>query len=166
MDIRLAEATEVDALAKLWHEGWQDAHAAILPAELRRVRTLASFRDRLRASLPDVRTTGAVNAPLGFCIARGDELHQLFVSAQSRGQGIAAALVGDAEVRIRANGANVAWLACAIGNDRAAGFYERCGWQRAGTMMLPLDIPTGKFPLEVWRYEKCLESGKYSRGSC
>lgn len=165
MEIRHAEATEIEALAKIWYEGWQDAHAAILPAEWRQVRTLASFRERLRANLPDLRTAGAIDSPQGFCIVKGDELHQLFVSAQSRGQGVAAALVADAEVRIRDTGAKVAWLACAIGNDRAARFYERCGWQRTGTMILPLDIPAGESQLEVWRYEKCLACGKTDRPS-
>jgi GNAT superfamily N-acetyltransferase len=156
MEIRHAEEAEIDALAKVWYEGWQDAHAAILPDELKRVRTLASFSDRLRTQLADVRAAGAIGAPLGFCIVKDDELYQLFVTAQARGQGIAAALVADAEARIRGYGAMVAWLACAIGNDRAANFYEKCGWHRAGTMVSQLEIPQGKFPLEVWRYEKFL----------
>ncbi len=39
MDVRAAEAAEVDPLARLWYEGWHDAHAPIVPAELTRVRT-------------------------------------------------------------------------------------------------------------------------------
>jgi len=50
----------------------------------------------------------------------------------------------------------VAWLACAIGNERAARFYEKCGWRRVGKMINPLDTPDGVLPLEVWRYEKRL----------
>lgn len=157
MEVRHAEEVEIDALAKVWYDGWQDAHAAILPVELKRARTLASFRDRLRTQLADVRTVGAIGAPLGFCIVKDDELYQLFVTAQARGQGVAAALVADAEARIRGFGATVAWLACAIGNNRAANFYEKCGWHRVGTMVSHLEIPQGKFPLEVWRYEKSLE---------
>ena len=60
------------------------------------------------------------------------------------------------EARLAANGTATAWLACAIGNQRAARFYEKCGWRRVGNMINRLDTPTGIFPLEVWRYEKRL----------
>ena len=85
-----------------------------------------------------------------------DELYQLFVAAEARGSGVATALITDAEARLAAAGVETAWLACAIGNERAARFYENRGWRRAGTMINPLDTPDGVLPLEVWRYEKRL----------
>ena len=153
---RAALPGEIDRLAALWYESWQDAHAAILPDELRRDRTLESFRRRLEEALDVVRVAGNPNDPVGFCIVKGDELYQLYVARTARGSGVAAALVADAERRIKDNGANVAWLACAIGNDRAARFYEKCGWRRIGTMVSQLETAKGTFPLEVWRYEKKL----------
>jgi GNAT superfamily N-acetyltransferase len=156
MDVRDADAAEISHLARLWYDGWQDAHARIVPVELTRRRTLESFGDRLRAALPNVRVIGPLGAPVGFCIVSGDELNQLFVSAQSRGSGVAAALIGDAEARLFANGVETAWLGCAIGNDRAARFYEKCGWRRAGVMVEHLETSEGLFPLEVWRYEKSM----------
>jgi ribosomal protein S18 acetylase RimI-like enzyme len=87
---------------------------------------------------------------------KGDELHQLYVSAQSRGSGIAAALMADAEGRLAESGVTTAWLACAIGNERAARFYEKCGWRRIGVVVSELETPSGILPLEVWRYEKSL----------
>jgi ribosomal protein S18 acetylase RimI-like enzyme len=134
MSVRSAEAAEIDHLARVWYDGWQDAHARILPAELTRIRTLESFRDRLEAALPDVRVVGPFPTPVGFCILKGDELYQLYISAQARGSGAAAALVTDAEARLVAGGVEIAWLACAIGNERAARFYEKCGWRRVGTV--------------------------------
>jgi ribosomal protein S18 acetylase RimI-like enzyme len=154
MDVRPAEAGEIDHLAKLWYDGWQDAHALILPADLARLRTLESFRDRLQAALPNVRVAGPSGEPVGFCIVQGDELYQLYVSAQSRGSGVAAALIADAEARLSESGVETAWLACAIGNERAARFYEKCGWRRIGTVVSQLETSKGIFPLEVWRYEK------------
>ena len=32
--IRTAHFDEIEPLAKLWYDGWQDAHADILPVEL------------------------------------------------------------------------------------------------------------------------------------
>jgi ribosomal protein S18 acetylase RimI-like enzyme len=156
MDVRPAEERDIDHLARVWYDGWQDAHAKILPAELARVRTLESFRSRLGEALPTVRVTGPLGAPVGFCMIKGDELYQLYVSAQSRGSGIAAALMADAEGRLSESGVATAWLACAIGNERAARFYEKCGWRRTGTVVSRLETPNGIFPLEVWRYEKSL----------
>ena len=156
MDVRAAEESEIAALARLWFDAWQDAHARIVPAELTRRRTLETFRDRIAAALPDLRAVGLVGAPLGFCIVRGDELYQLFVAAQARGAGVAVALIDEAEARIAARGAEIAWLTCAIGNERAARFYEKRGWYRAATFVDHLDTPEGVFPLRVWRYEKAL----------
>jgi ribosomal protein S18 acetylase RimI-like enzyme len=154
--VRAAEAAEIDHLAKLWYDGWQDAHARILPAELTRIRTQESFRDRLEAALADVRVAGPFPAPVGFCLLKGDELNQLYVSAEARGTGVAAALVADAEARLAAGGVELAWLACAVGNERAARFYEKCGWRRTGTVAYQPDAAPGAPPLEVWRYEKAL----------
>jgi ribosomal protein S18 acetylase RimI-like enzyme len=156
MDVRTAEAVDIDHLARVWNDGWHDSHAQIVPTALSQLRTLESFRSRLQAALPNVRVVGPSGAPVGFCIVKGDELHQLFVSAQSRGSGVAAALIADAEARLSESGVETAWLTCAIGNDRAARFYEKRGWHRAGTMVGQLETANGTFPLEVWRYEKSL----------
>lgn len=156
MDVRAANEAEIDHLAKVWYDAWREAHAQIVPAELTRLRTLQSFRDRLQQALPNIRVVGPSGAPVGFCIVKEDELYQLFVAAESRGSGVAAALLADGEARLAAAGVATAWLACAICNERAASFYEKRGWHRAGTMLNELDTPNGMFPLEVWRYEKAL----------
>jgi GNAT superfamily N-acetyltransferase/uncharacterized damage-inducible protein DinB len=156
VDVRAAEEAEIDSLARIWYEGWREAHVHLAPAELTRVRTLESFRDRLEAALPAIRVAGPVGGALGFCIVKDDELYQLFVTPQARGTGVAAALIADGEARLSALGVETAWLACAIGNDRAARFYEKSGWRRAGTMVNHLETTAGTFLLEVWRYEKRL----------
>lgn len=156
MQPRAAEPAEIDALARLWFDGWQDAHADILPADLARMRTLESFGERLGKALDHVRVIGPQGAPLGFSLIEDDELNQLYVSATARGLGIAQALVADAEAVIAARGHEVAWLACAIGNRRAARFYEKCGWRPAGSQVIRLDTAAGDYPLEIWRYEKPL----------
>jgi ribosomal protein S18 acetylase RimI-like enzyme len=156
IQVRAVEEREIDHLARLWYEGWQDTHAQILPAELRRLRTLESFRQRLEAALSNTRVVGPRGAPDGFCITKGDELYQIYVSAQARGSGAAAALMAESEVRLAKSGFEIAWLACAIGNDRAARFYEKSGWRRVGVVTYHAETSAGTFPLEVWRYEKRL----------
>jgi GNAT superfamily N-acetyltransferase len=156
MKIGKAEEAQLDRLASIWYGGWQDAHARILPAELARHRTLESFRLRLQEALPNVRVACSADQPVGFCITKDDELYQLYVSSEVRGAGIAAALLADAEERLSALGVETSWLACAIGNERAAKFYEKNGWRRVGNMINSLPTTDGIFQLEVWRYEKDL----------
>ena len=154
MDTRAPLESEIDPLAGLWRASWHDGHAGLLPAAIVRQRTLEDFTGRLRADLANVRVTGPPGAPSGLCIVRDDELDQLFVSASARGTGVAAALLADAEARIAAHGAPTAWLACAIGNDRAARFYEKHGWHRMGTAVKQVQTDEGEVGFDVWRYEK------------
>ena len=156
MHVRAPEEQEIGHLAKMWFDGWHEAHADILPVELTRLRTLESFRERLLAALSDIRVVGPPGAPMGFSIVKGDELYQLYVAAASRGTGVAAALIDDVEARLAGRGVQTAWLACAIGNHRAARFYEKRGWHQAGTIAYPAQTSNGTFALEVWRYEKSL----------
>lgn len=154
MDVRAAEEHELDSLAKVWYDSWNDAHAQLVPAELKRLRTLETFRERLKADLANVRVVGPPGAPVGLCMIKEDELYQLFVAAQARGSGAAVALIADGEAQLARAGVKTAWLACAIGNERAARFYEKCGWRRVGNMINRAETSAGVFDLEVWRYEK------------
>ena len=163
LDVRPAERSEIDLLAQIWYDGWHESHAQLVPPELTRLRTRDNFRNRLYAALADIRVAGPPGAPVGFCIVKGDELYQLFVSAAARGAGVAAALIADAERRLAAHGVRTAWLACAIGNQRAARFYEKCGWHLAGTMINQCETANGTFPLEVWRYEKSVNRASIDR---
>lgn len=155
--VRPTNEAELDPLARLWFDAWHETHAPILPADLARVRTLGNFRDRLHHGLADLRVVGPAGAPTGFCLIRGAELYQLFVAPAARGGGAAAALLADAEGRLREQGVGVAHLGCAIGNDRAARFYEKHGWSRVGAVVDRLDTATGPYLLEVWRFEKRLD---------
>jgi len=156
INIRAAEQTEVDQLAQVWFDAWRDAHAQIVPAELARLRTFENFRERMQKELPNVRVAGSPGEPVGFCVVKDDELYQLFVAAPARGTGVAAALMADGESLLARSGVETAWLACAIGNERAARFYEKCGWRRTGTMTNEAETSEGTFLLEAWRYEKTL----------
>lgn len=151
--IRNAEAAEVDIVAGIWLEGWIDAHGDILPADLVRFRTLDSFRARLLAGLDQTSIAVLDGRPVGFAMVKGDELDQLYVARAARGAGAANLLVSEAVERIRRAGHQRAWLACAIGNHRAARFYEKAGWTLARVVTIRLQTSDGEMPLNVWRYE-------------
>ena len=156
MNIRAARDAVLDRLARIWFDGWRDGHLAIVPAALARLRTLESFRERIAAAMPDTRVAESDGRIVGFVTFKSDEVYQFFVAAEARGTGVAADLLDDAEQYLRSRGVATAWLACAIGNDRAARFYEKRGWRRAATILYQAETSEGPFPIENWRYEKTL----------
>lgn len=74
-----------------------------------------------------------------------------------RGPGTPAALIADAERVLRERGVTTAWLACAIGSDRAARFYEKSGWQRAATTTYSAETTDGQVSVDVSPYEKTFQ---------
>jgi len=157
MIVRPAQPSELDHLARVWHDAWHDAHGALAPAGVVAARTLANFRERLPALLPDTRVVGPSDAALGLCVIKDDELYQLFVARQARGTGVADVLLADGEARLAARGFTTAWLACGIGNDRAARFYEKRGRVNARTTTNRLETASGVFEIKIWRYEKVVQ---------
>jgi GNAT superfamily N-acetyltransferase len=144
-------------LALLWHQAWHDAHAAITPAALVARRTPGSFAARLATIDDRLRVAGPDGAPLGLCIIDGDEVDQLYVAAAARGTGLAAALLRDAEARLRATGITEARLDCAAGNDRAARFYTREGWQPAGRASVAAHATDPAILIDVMLFRKRLD---------
>ena len=146
--------TDVEPLAQLWLAGWRDAHLEIVPPELEKHRDIDNLRQRMSDGLANVRVVGPQGDPVGFYMLKDDELYQFYVSSRARGTGVAATLMADAETRLASLGLETAWLACAVGNNRAARFYEKNGWQRVGTETSWLKTSDGQIPVEIWRYEK------------
>jgi GNAT superfamily N-acetyltransferase len=145
MQVRSADAAEIEHLARLWYDGWHRTHGPLMLPELTRLRTIESFRERLQAALPKVRVVGPLGAPIGLYALKGDELHLLFMSPEAHGSGVAAALIADAEAMLIEHAVETAWLACAIGNNRAARFYEKSGWcllARSSTRRRRLAVPS------------------------
>ena len=147
---------QIDAVAELWHVGWIDGHAAVVPATLASLRTFESFQKRSRDHLKDTRVAVQSDVFLGFTMVQADEIYQMFVGAHARGTGVAQALMLDGEARIKAQGYDVSWLSCAVGNERAARFYEKSGWVNKRIETVGLDTLDDPFYLDVWRFEKDL----------
>lgn len=159
MDIALAPLTEsyLPQAAEIWLEGWHAGHKGVVPEALAKLRTYDSFLSRLQDHAPQTVIALDKDRALGLCILQKDELYQLFVGPDGRGKGVAQLLMSDAITRLRQAGNNSAWLDCAVGNLRAARFYEKSGWRNSGTQMTNLDTSDGAFPLEIWRFVRDLD---------
>ena len=163
LPIRPADPADLPALQRIWTNGWHEGHAAVVPQALVNIRTPDAFLARLTRHLGDTRVAGPVGAPKGFHILENEQLYQFYVAPAGRSQGLPALLLADAEACLHAAGHATAWLACAVGNDRAARFYEKHGWQRMREEEIavhgaePVSGAEAKpFPLTVWIYEKQL----------
>ncbi len=156
-DLRPATAEDMAAVADLWHVGWHDGHAGHVPEGLTRGRTLEAFHERMPSRVAD--TTVAVSEEgelLGFVMVVGDEVEQVFVGRGSRGTGLAALLLAEAERQVAAAGHDLAWLAVVEGNARARAFYERHGWRDAGDLPYEVTADGQRFVSPCRRYEKAV----------
>lgn len=154
--ITVARADHIHQIANIWHQGWHDAHDGIVPDALHRLRTEESFLTRAKDRVQDALVAISNQGVIGFAMNQQDELNQMYVSERARGTGVARALIEAAEAELLAAGHEYAWLACAMGNERAMRFYEKCGWTNQGRRPVTLDTQDGPFTLDVWRYEKRL----------
>jgi GNAT superfamily N-acetyltransferase len=148
-----ARPTDAAKIATMWHEGWHQAHAAIAPAALTTLRTPNEFCARTKAHLNQTQVAWVDGAMAGFFMLDQDELYQFYVGASFQGSGTAAIQMRVAE---EALGKGLKWLACSVGNTRAARFYEKCGWVQTGVIPYEIETEEGPLTVEVWRYEKTL----------
>ena len=145
--LRVADAGDAPAIARIWHAGWPDGHIGNVPDALLAFRDEASFIRRAAERIADTTVALVSGEVVGFTMVVGDELEQIYVAASHRGLGVANTLIADAERRIRAAGHDRAWLAVVPGNARARRFYERHGWTDQGPIEYPAE--TGGEPVQV-----------------
>tara|TARA_R110002110_G_scaffold92155_15_gene239931 strand:+ start:1105 stop:1590 length:486 start_codon:yes stop_codon:yes gene_type:complete len=153
MQITKATAQDIPQVAGLWHVGWHQGHADIAPAALVATRTLPEFLTRTTAHLDQTFIARKGGVLAGFYMLSGDEVYQFYVDAAFRGQGVAAILMASAETALAGR---PAWLACSVGNDRAAAFYTKTGWKRRAAQTYSVETASGPFDVEIWRFEKNL----------
>lgn len=153
MQITQAKTADIPALAALWHEGWHLGHGDVVPAALVKRRTLAEFSDRIGDHLARVQIAWIGADIAGFFMLKGDELEQFYVAPSLHGRGVATQLMTQAEAAL---GTGPKWLACSVGNDRAARFYEKSGWLRLARQAYAVETHKGPLVLDIWRYVKTL----------
>lgn len=156
MSLRRPEPAEAEAITDLWHDGWRFAHLAITPDELIRHRTRVVFTRRLHKKWPNVLVTGPVGDPTGFAALIDDELDQFYLAGHARGTGLARTFMAAIEAEFAERDIRRPRLICTVGNDRAARFYAKAGWQNIGQRMGAVEIPGGTFELPVWEFRKTL----------
>jgi ribosomal protein S18 acetylase RimI-like enzyme len=154
--VREARPDEAPVVARIWHAGWPDGHLGHVPQELVAIRDAADFATRATARIGDVIVADEGGEVAGFVMLHGDEVEQVYVAERFRGQGIADALLGDAERRIREAGFERAWLAVVAGNARARRFYERSGWVDEGPITYLAPGPDRLVEVPAHRYAKAL----------
>ena len=155
--LRSARVDDADAVATIWHLGWQDGHLGFVPEELFEIRTEASFRSRARERIADTTVAVADGAVAGFVMVVGDEVEQVYVGSGYRGTGVAQALIVEAERQVWDNGHAKAWLAVVAGNARARAFYERAGWVDEGLFDYRAATDRGPVVVPCHRYTKLLQ---------
>ncbi|MFC7876747.1 GNAT family N-acetyltransferase [Isoptericola sp. NPDC057391] len=150
--LRPATAGDADAVARIWREGWADAHLGHVPDALAAARTPASFRERALERAAD--TTVAVRGDdvVGFVMVAEDEVDQLYVDRAARGGDVGGALLRRAEQDVRAAGHPRAWLAVATGNAPGRRFYARQGWVDEGRFAHRAPVPGGTVEVDCHRF--------------
>jgi GNAT superfamily N-acetyltransferase len=148
--LRPATEGDVEAIARLWHDGWRDGHVGHVPEEMIAHRQLDGFLARTPPRLPGTTVATADGHLVGFVTLADDEVEQLYVDREARGTGVADALLEHGEAEL-ARTHERAWLAVVAGNARARRFYERRGW----TFARALDDHTADgVVIPSLRYEK------------
>jgi ribosomal protein S18 acetylase RimI-like enzyme len=153
--VRRATADDARVVADIWRDGWADGHLGNVPEALVAIRTPESFKTRAAERIGDTTVAVAGNDEVaGFIMVVGDEVEQVYVSANHRGTGVAALLLTEAERQVAAAGHDRAWLAVVAGNARARRFYERSGWTDEGPFDYPAEDAGRKIPVRPHRYVK------------
>ena len=150
--IRLADPGDVSGIARIWQQGWADAHLGHVPEALIAARTPESFRERARTRLGDTIVATRAGRVAGFAMTRDDEVDQVYVSDAARGTGLGGRLLDAAERAVIDAGHERAWLAVATGNTAARRFYERRGWIDAGSYVHAAPVPGGSVGVDCHRF--------------
>ncbi|QWW71076.1 GNAT family N-acetyltransferase [Rhizobium sp. WYJ-E13] len=159
LKVRPAATADDERIVLLWHQGWHEAHAHLVPSEVLAFRTKDHFtlwlKEAQDASYVAIDETGI----LGFISVKEAEIVKLYVSNRARGTGVAHALLSFAENLLRDIGITKAVLLCTAGNIRAERFYKREGWVLSHSFDDALWTPQGvgkKFIVSTHCFKKDL----------
>lgn len=157
--VRPARLNDRQAILEIWHQGWHEAHARLVPTALLAFRTPEYFSRWLDQCTDKFHVAEDDGALSGFVSVKDCEIVKLYVAPDARGAGVARALLSHAERLLAAQGIEEAALFCLAGNFRAERFYARQGWRISETIQDALWLPagiTGAFRVETHQFTKRL----------
>jgi GNAT superfamily N-acetyltransferase len=160
IEIRFAQERDRNDLLQLWHRGWHDAHAHLVPAEVLKFRTPEHFSVWLSQSTEQFYVACNGSSVLGFVSIEDTEVVKFYVAGEARGTDVARSLLAYAEKALGEAGVTVAHLFCTAGNIRAQRFYAREGWKLLETFEDDLWVPpdaVAQYPVQTHRYQKSLK---------
>ena len=102
--LRPATADDIESIAPIWHQGWQDGHLGNVPDELTAARTGHSFWSRAEERLSDTTVAEVSGEVAGFVMVVQDEVEQVYVGEDHRGSGVAGLLLADGERQVKSKG--------------------------------------------------------------
>ena len=161
MTIEIRRVVEGDRgdLLRVWHRGWHDAHATLVPPDILKYRTPEYFFAWLSQSAEKFYVACNTSSLLGFVSIKDAEIVKLYVANEVRGTGVARTLLSYAETTLGNEGITVAHLFCTAGNLRAQRFYAREGWRLLETfddnLWVPSDVAT-QYAVQTHHYQKSL----------
>ncbi|WP_370677088.1 N-acetyltransferase family protein [Pleomorphomonas sp. PLEO] len=159
LDIHPARVADQGKIVQLWHRGWHEAHAALVPPEGLSFRTEGHFAIWLKEAKDAFYVARDGTELIGFVSVKAAEVVKLYVGTSARGTGTAHALLSFAEQLLFADGVSEAELLCTAGNSRAERFYQREGWHLTDTFDDALWMPKGvsrQFIVATHRFQKTL----------
>lgn len=163
MTIRPARPDDRQAILALWHQGWHQAHAHLVPEAVLGFRTPDHFALWYDQCADLFHVAEEDSAVLGFVSVKGCEIVKLYVAEKARGHGLAGRLLSHGEALLQAQGIRQAVLFCLAGNGRAERFYAHHGWEISKTIADGLWVPdgvTGTFAAETHRLVKQLQGAE------
>lgn len=140
-NIRPARQKDHSAIIAIWHAGWHDAHADLVPEALLKFREIEHFWLWLESSADQFFVATLRKSIVGFVAINEAEIAKLYVASSARGTGTAAALLAFGEQRMADSGVTDALLYSTAGNTRAERFYRRNSWVLSETFQDALWLP-------------------------
>lgn len=151
--LRHATPEDVEAIAHVRVAGWRTAYAGLVPQAMldaldpvsEAVRRRARWAEQHRHPHALELVAEVDRSVVGWAVAGASrdeqrpalgELYGLYVLPEHWSTGVGHRLVLAVEAHLRSCGYAVAHLWVLDGNERAAGFYERHGWQEDGRTQL------------------------------
>lgn len=154
--LRPATPDDVPDVATIWCSGWSDGHLGGVPDELVAARPPGFFQRRAAERINNTTVATVDGLIAGFIMVVGNEVEQVYVSAEHRGRGVAQQLLSAAEQQIADNGFREAWLAVVASNRRARAFYTRAGWIDNGLFEYqafgeagPINVPAHRYTRDI-----------------